>query len=165
VAGVCAGGIVLSYATLSAAFAIGSVILVMVGRAFGGTTAASQPISLVALCELLSDSRMVSWFCPDLLQLSNQAGSVTLLPQDHEVHQRRFPSQSSAFRGSRVLPARIHEIPEPAPILLFCFSRPRSIFLGLIPKRSKHFSSPWEPAFVAVKLIAFYGDRLISPQG
>jgi MFS transporter, DHA1 family, tetracycline resistance protein len=88
----CAGGIVLSYATLSAAFALGSVVLVMIGRALGGTTAASQPISLAALVDvsapdkrdfwlsmgllassvgfvvgpalsgLLSDSRIVSWF-------------------------------------------------------------------------------------------------------
>jgi MFS transporter, DHA1 family, tetracycline resistance protein len=64
---VCAGGIVLSYATLSAAFVFGSVILVMVGRALGGTTAASQPISLAALVDVSSPEKRDFWLSMGLL--------------------------------------------------------------------------------------------------
>lgn len=67
---ICAGGIVLSYATLSAAFALGSVILVMIGRALGGTTAASQPISLAALVDVSSPDKRDFWLSMGLLASS-----------------------------------------------------------------------------------------------
>jgi MFS transporter, DHA1 family, tetracycline resistance protein len=67
---VCAGGIVLSYATLSAAFALGSVILVMLGRALGGTTAASQPISLAALVDVSAPEKRDFWLSMGLLASS-----------------------------------------------------------------------------------------------
>jgi MFS transporter, DHA1 family, tetracycline resistance protein len=67
---VCAGGIVLSYATLSAAFALGSVTLVMLGRALGGTTAASQPISLAALVDVSAPERRDFWLSMGLLASS-----------------------------------------------------------------------------------------------
>jgi MFS transporter, DHA1 family, tetracycline resistance protein len=67
---VCAGGIVLSYALLSAAFALGSIILVMLGRALGGTTAASQPISLAALVDVSSPDKRDFWLSMGLLASS-----------------------------------------------------------------------------------------------
>jgi MFS transporter, DHA1 family, tetracycline resistance protein len=67
---VCAGGIVLSYATLSAAFALGTVILVMLGRALGGTTAASQPISLAALVDVSAAEKRDFWLSMGLLASS-----------------------------------------------------------------------------------------------
>lgn len=67
---VCAGGIVLSYATLSAAFTLGSIILVMLGRALGGTTAASQPISLAALVDVSTADKRDFWLSMGLLASS-----------------------------------------------------------------------------------------------
>jgi DHA1 family tetracycline resistance protein-like MFS transporter len=67
---VCAGGIVLSYATLSAAFTVGSVVLVMIGRALGGTTAASQPISLAALVDVSAPDKRDFWLSMGLLASS-----------------------------------------------------------------------------------------------
>jgi MFS transporter, DHA1 family, tetracycline resistance protein len=67
---VCAGGIVLSYAILSAAFTLGSVILVMFGRALGGTTAASQPISLAALVDVSAPEKRDFWLSMGLLASS-----------------------------------------------------------------------------------------------
>jgi MFS transporter, DHA1 family, tetracycline resistance protein len=67
---ICAGGIVLSYALLSVAFTLGSVILVMVGRALGGTTAASQPISLAALVDASAPERRDFWLSMGLLASS-----------------------------------------------------------------------------------------------
>lgn len=67
---VCAGGIVLSYALLSAAFAVGSIILVMIGRALGGTTAASQPISLAALVDVSAPDKRDFWLSMGLLASS-----------------------------------------------------------------------------------------------
>lgn len=67
---ICAGGIVLSYAMLSAAFTLGSVILVMVGRALGGTTAASQPISLASLVDVSSPDKRDFWLSMGLLASS-----------------------------------------------------------------------------------------------
>jgi MFS transporter, DHA1 family, tetracycline resistance protein len=67
---VCAIGIVFSYAILGAAFALGSVILVMVGRALGGTTAASQPISLAALVDVSAAEKRDFWLSMGLLASS-----------------------------------------------------------------------------------------------
>jgi MFS transporter, DHA1 family, tetracycline resistance protein len=67
---ICAGGIVLSYAVLSAAFTLGSVVLVMVGRALGGTTAASQPISLAALVDVSAPEKRDFWLSMGLLASS-----------------------------------------------------------------------------------------------
>jgi MFS family permease len=64
---VCAAGIVLSYGVLSAAFALGSVSLVMLGRALGGTTAASQPISLAALVDVSAPDKRDFWLSMGLL--------------------------------------------------------------------------------------------------
>jgi DHA1 family tetracycline resistance protein-like MFS transporter len=67
---VCAIGIVLSYALLGTAFALGSVILVMVGRALGGMTAASQPISLAALVDVSPPEKRDFWLSMGLLASS-----------------------------------------------------------------------------------------------
>jgi MFS family permease len=67
---VCAAGIVWSYVTLSAAFAWGSVGLVMFGRALGGTTAASQPISLAALVDVSAPGKRDFWLSMGLLASS-----------------------------------------------------------------------------------------------
>jgi MFS transporter, DHA1 family, tetracycline resistance protein len=67
---VCAIGIVLSYALLGSAFALGSVILVMVGRALGGMTAASQPISLAALVDVSAPEKRDFWLSMGLLASS-----------------------------------------------------------------------------------------------
>jgi MFS transporter, DHA1 family, tetracycline resistance protein len=67
---ICAIGIVLSYTILSIAFSLGSVILVMVGRALGGTTAASQPISLAALVDVSVPEKRDFWLSMGLLASS-----------------------------------------------------------------------------------------------
>jgi MFS transporter, DHA1 family, tetracycline resistance protein len=67
---ICAVGIVLSYTILSSAFALGSVILVMVGRALGGMTAASQPISLAALVDVSAPEKRDFWLSMGLLASS-----------------------------------------------------------------------------------------------
>ena len=67
---VCTGGIILSYATLSAAFTLGSVVLVMLGRALGGTTAARQPISLAALVDVSTPEKRDFWLSMGLLASS-----------------------------------------------------------------------------------------------
>src|SRR5258708_13375242 len=58
---VCAGGIVASYLIILAAFATGSVALLMVGRIVGGVTAASQAVSLAALVHVFPPARQA--FC------------------------------------------------------------------------------------------------------
>ncbi len=67
---ICAVGIVLSYALLCVAFSLGSIILVMVGRALGGTTAASQPISLAALVDVSAPAKRDFWLSMGLLASS-----------------------------------------------------------------------------------------------
>jgi MFS transporter, DHA1 family, tetracycline resistance protein len=67
---ICAVGIVLSYTILGAAFSLGSVILVMVGRALGGMTAASQPISLAALVDISAAQKRDFWLSMGLLASS-----------------------------------------------------------------------------------------------
>jgi len=67
---VCAGGIVASYITISAAFAWGSVTLLMVGRIVGGVTAASQAISLAALVDVCPPQRKDFWLSMGLLASS-----------------------------------------------------------------------------------------------
>ena len=67
---VCAVGIVFSYTILSIAFALGSVILVMAGRALGGMTAASQPISLAALVDVSAPEKRDFWLSMGLLASS-----------------------------------------------------------------------------------------------
>jgi len=67
---ICAAGIVLSYTILSAAFSFGSIILVMVGRALGGMTAASQPISLAALVDVSAPQKRDFWLSMGLLASS-----------------------------------------------------------------------------------------------
>ncbi len=67
---VCAGGIVASYITISAAFAWGSVSLLMAGRFLGGLTAASQAISLAALVDVCRPQRKDFWLSMGLLSSS-----------------------------------------------------------------------------------------------
>ncbi len=67
---ICAAGIVLSYTILSAAFSLGSIILVMLGRALGGMTAASQPISLAALVDVSAPQKRDFWLSMGLLASS-----------------------------------------------------------------------------------------------
>ena len=49
---VCATGIAASYVVISAAFAWGSIALLMAGRIIGGLTAASQAVSLAAVVDV-----------------------------------------------------------------------------------------------------------------
>lgn len=67
---VCAGGILLSYAIISVAFAVGSVFLLMVGRFVGGVTAASQAISLAALVDVCRPEKKDFWLSMGLLASS-----------------------------------------------------------------------------------------------
>ncbi|CAN5691852.1 MFS transporter [soil metagenome] len=67
---ICAGGILLSYAILSAAFAVGSVFLLMAGRFVGGVTAASQAISLAALVDVCRPEKKDFWLSMGLLASS-----------------------------------------------------------------------------------------------
>jgi len=64
---VCAVGIVASYITISAAFALGSVALLMVGRFVGGATAASQAVSLAALVDASPPRHKDFWLSMGLL--------------------------------------------------------------------------------------------------
>jgi MFS family permease len=67
---VCAGGIVASYLIILAAFATGSVALLMVGRIVGGVTAASQAVSLAALVDVCPPERKDFWLSMGLLSSS-----------------------------------------------------------------------------------------------
>ena len=67
---VCAGGIVLCYVTISSAFALGSVFLLMAGRFLGGLTAASQAISLAALVDVCPPGKKDFWLSMGLLASS-----------------------------------------------------------------------------------------------
>ena len=64
---VCTAGIVLSYSTISVAFAVGSVALLMIGRFLGGITAASQAISLAALVDVCLPEKKDFWLSMGLL--------------------------------------------------------------------------------------------------
>ena len=67
---VCASGIVASYIAISAAFAWGSVPLLMAGRFVGGLTAASQAIALTALVDVCRPQRKDFWLSMGLLSSS-----------------------------------------------------------------------------------------------
>lgn len=67
---ICAAGILLSYGILSAAFAVGSVFLLMLGRFVGGATAASQAISLAALVDVCRPEKKDFWLSMGLLASS-----------------------------------------------------------------------------------------------
>jgi MFS transporter, DHA1 family, tetracycline resistance protein len=67
---VCASGIVASYIAISAAFAWGSVPLLMAGRFVGGLTAASQAIALAALVDVCRPHRKDFWLSMGLLSSS-----------------------------------------------------------------------------------------------
>lgn len=64
---VCAGGILASYLVLAAAFALGSIPLLLAGRAVGGLTAASQAVSLASLVEVCRPERKDFWLSMGLL--------------------------------------------------------------------------------------------------
>ena len=86
-----------------------------------------------------------------------------LLAEDNEVHRGRDPARSPALRGSRVLPARIHEVSsklDPAVLLRSA----EKYFRGPTQKHSRHFCLPWEPVFAGERLTVSFGDRFISPQ-
>src|SRR5260370_25985214 len=67
---VCAGGIVASYFTIIAAFAYGSISLLMAGRFIGGVTAASQAVSLAAIVDVCRPERKDFWLSMGLLSSS-----------------------------------------------------------------------------------------------
>jgi DHA1 family tetracycline resistance protein-like MFS transporter len=67
---VCAGGIVASYFTIIAAFAYGSISLLMAGRFIGGVTAASQAVSLAAIVDVCPPERKDFWLSMGLLSSS-----------------------------------------------------------------------------------------------
>ncbi|MPZ33016.1 MAG: MFS transporter [Rhodospirillales bacterium] len=64
---VCAIGIAASYVVISAAFAWGSIALLMAGRAIGGLTAASQAVSLAAVVDVCRPERKDFWLSMGLL--------------------------------------------------------------------------------------------------
>ena len=111
---ICAVGIVFSYTILSSAFALGSVILVMVGRALGGMTAASQPISLAALVDVSAPEKRDFWLSMGLLASSvgfvvGPALSGLLSDSKHYAvvqHTDSAPRHSSS-RRAKFLPASL----------------------------------------------------------
>jgi len=105
---VCAGGIVLSYAMLSAAFAFGSVLSLMAGRALGGTTAASQPISLAALVDVCSPEKRDFWLSMGLL--ASSVGFVV------------GPALSGLLSDNRIVSWFSIQIPLFATVLLGCLN-------------------------------------------
>jgi MFS family permease len=64
---VCAIGIAASYVVISAAFAWGSIALLMAGRMIGGLTAASQAVSLAAVVDVCRPSAKDFWLSMGLL--------------------------------------------------------------------------------------------------
>jgi MFS transporter, DHA1 family, tetracycline resistance protein len=64
---VCATGIAASYVVISAAFAWGSIALLMAGRMIGGLTAASQAVSLAAVVDVCRPSAKDFWLSMGLL--------------------------------------------------------------------------------------------------
>jgi MFS family permease len=64
---VCATGIAASYVVISAAFAWGSIALLMAGRMVGGLTAASQAVSLAAVVDVCRPERKDFWLSMGLL--------------------------------------------------------------------------------------------------
>lgn len=64
---VCAIGIAASYVVISAAFAWGSIALLMAGRIIGGLTAASQAVSLAAVVDVCRPSAKDFWLSMGLL--------------------------------------------------------------------------------------------------
>lgn len=64
---VCAIGIAASYVVISAAFAWGSIALLMLGRIIGGLTAASQAVSLAAVVDVCRPERKDFWLSMGLL--------------------------------------------------------------------------------------------------
>jgi len=67
---VCAGGLFASYLMIAAAFAVGSVPLLMAGRFIGGLTAASQEVSLAAIVDVCRPERKKFWLSMGLLASS-----------------------------------------------------------------------------------------------
>jgi MFS transporter, DHA1 family, tetracycline resistance protein len=67
---VCAAGIMASYIVISAAFAWGSISLLMSGRFIGGVTAASQAIALAAIVDVCRPERKDFWLSMGLLASS-----------------------------------------------------------------------------------------------
>jgi MFS transporter, DHA1 family, tetracycline resistance protein len=67
---VCAAGIVLAYVTISTAFAVGSVLLLMAGRVLGGATGGSRAISMAALADVCSPKNKDFWLSMGLLASS-----------------------------------------------------------------------------------------------
>ena len=67
---VCATGIVLAYVTISTAFALGSVLLLMVRRVLGGATGGSRAISMAALADVCSSRNKDFWLSMGLLASS-----------------------------------------------------------------------------------------------
>ena len=67
---VCATGIVLAYVTISTAFALGSVLLLMVRRVLGGATGGSRVISMAALADVCSSRNKDFWLSMGLLASS-----------------------------------------------------------------------------------------------
>ena len=67
---VCAAGIILAYVTISTAFALGSVLLLMAGRVLGGATGGSRAISMAALADICSPKNKDFWLSMGLLASS-----------------------------------------------------------------------------------------------
>jgi MFS transporter, DHA1 family, tetracycline resistance protein len=67
---VCAAGIVLAYVTISTAFALGSVLLLIAGRVLGGATGGSRAISMAALADVCSPKNKDFWLSMGLLASS-----------------------------------------------------------------------------------------------
>ena len=67
---VCAAGIIFGYVVINTAFALGSVVLLMIGRALGGATGGSRAISMAALTDVCSPRNKDFWLSMGLLASS-----------------------------------------------------------------------------------------------
>jgi MFS transporter, DHA1 family, tetracycline resistance protein len=67
----CAAGIVLGYLLVSTAFALGSVLLLMIGRILGGAAGGSRAISMAALADICSPRNKDFWLSMGLLASSS----------------------------------------------------------------------------------------------
>ena len=67
---VCAAGIILGYAVINTAFALGPVLLLMIGRVLGGATGGSRAISMAALTDVCSPRNKDFWLSMGLLASS-----------------------------------------------------------------------------------------------
>ena len=118
---VCATGIVLAYVTISTAFALGSVLLLMVGRVLGGATGGSRAISMAALADVCSPreqgllaehgaarivGRLCDWFGAE--RVARQQPNRVLVYHSHAASCHRA-SRQLGFRAAFVVISGVSE--------------------------------------------------------